>query len=70
MQPNLQTAGIPCELHFTANPTKIQFCIIKIIVVSEAKHLELYLDDLYEKTTKGCMLTMKKGKYVEFFLYI
>lgn len=60
-QPHPESDVVPCELHFTAHPMAVQFCITKVVVVSEARHLELYLDDLYEKTSKGCMLTVKKG---------
>ncbi|XP_065071483.1 uncharacterized protein LOC135696127 [Rhopilema esculentum] len=61
-QPHPETDIIPCEMTFRAHPNASQFCVTNIVVVSEARNVELYVDDMYEKTTKGMMLTLKKGK--------
>ena len=50
---------------FTAHPVACDFCVTKIVVVSEARNVELYIDGMYEKTTKGMMLTLRKGKLVQ-----
>ena len=63
-QPHPETDVIPCEMHFKAHPLSSEFCITKIVIVSEARNLELYIDDMYETTARGCMLTLKKGKLV------
>jgi len=60
--PEINT-NAPSQIHLT--PTNIptnEFCVMKIIVVSESKHLELYIDDIYEMTSKGCTLSLKKGR--------
>lgn len=63
-QPHPETDLIPCEMTFTAHPVSCEFCVTKIIVVSEARNVELYIDGMYEKTSKGVMLTLRKGKSV------
>ena len=40
-----------------------EFYIKNIVIVSEARNVELYIDDNYERTAKGIMLTIKKGRY-------
>ena len=65
-QPHPETDIIPCEMTFTAHPVACEFCITKVLVVSEARNVELYIDGMYEKTTKGMMLTLRKGKLVSF----
>ncbi len=67
-QPNPETDVVPCEMTFMAHPIASEFCITKVLIVSEAKNLELYIDNMYEKTAKGLMLTLKKGRYVASFL--
>ena len=62
--PKPETENVPCELSFTAHPMAQQFCIKSIDIVSEARNVELYVDDRYERTAKGIMLTIKKGRFV------
>ena len=69
-QPHPETDIIPCEMTFRAHPNASQFCVTNIVVVSEARNVELYVDDMYEKTTKGMMLTLKKGKLVFYFFHL
>eukprot|EP00794_Sanderia_malayensis_P005597 gene5597-6286_t len=66
-QPHPDTDIVPCEMTFTAHPISSEFCVTKIFVVSEAKNLELYVDNMYEKTAPGLMLTLKKGKNAALF---
>ena len=65
-QPHPETDVIPCEMTFMAHPVASEFCITKIIIVSEARNLEMYVNNMYEKTAKGLMLTLRKGKWVFF----
>lgn len=53
---------VPCEMSFTAHPMAQEFYIKNIVIVSEARNVELYIDDNYEKTARGIMLTIRKGK--------
>lgn len=53
---------IACEMHLAPHSPRAEYCILKLSIVSESKHIELYLDDSYEETCKGCMVTVKKGK--------
>ena len=55
---------VPCEMSFTAHPMAQEFCIKNIVIVSEARNVELYIDENYEKTAKGIMLTIRKGRCV------
>ena len=61
-QPHPETDIVPCEMTFKAHPIACEFCITKIIIVSEARNLEMYIDEMYERTAKGMMLTLRKGK--------
>ena len=62
--PDFNTSS-PSEVHFTPNPppSQCEFLIQRMTVVSESKHLELYIDDIYEMTAKGCAVSLKKGRY-------
>ena len=57
---------VPCEMSFTAHPMAQEFYIKNIVIVSEARNVELYIDDNYEKTARGIMLTIKKGRYSKY----
>ena len=61
-QPKPESDVVPCEMSFTAHPLAQEFCVRNIVIVSEARNVELYVDDNYERTAKGIMLTIKKGK--------
>ena len=61
-QPNISSDPLPCQLTFKAHPSAINYSLKRVVVVSEAKHLELYVDDMYEKTERGRMLTLSKGR--------
>ena len=61
-QPNPEQGSIPCELQIVSQAIPNEYTISKLIIVSEAKHLELYVNDMYIKTSKGFMLTLKKGR--------
>lgn len=54
--------GLPYEMKFTVHPSFEDFCITKIVILSEARNLELYINGGYEKSSRGIMLTMNKGK--------
>lgn len=58
---------VPCEMSFTAHPMAQEFYIKNIVIVSEARNVELYIDDNYEKTARGIMLTIRKGRKVSLF---
>ena len=60
--PRSSKQAIPCEIQITPYPFHQEFCVSKIVVVSEARNLELYVEDSYEYTAKGIMLTIKKGR--------
>ncbi|XP_012566713.1 uncharacterized protein LOC101240882 isoform X1 [Hydra vulgaris] len=51
---------IACELQIESQDDQNEYVLSKLIVVSEAKHLELYVNDMYIKTSKGLMLTFQK----------
>ena len=71
--PPMETMGrsIASEIHFTpGNNGTCEFLFKKITVVSESRHLELYIDDIYEMTSKGCAVTLKKGRYVGLIEYL
>lgn len=61
-QPLPVSDNVPCELSFTAHPMSDEFCIKNIVIVSEARNVELYVDGGYAKTARGIMLTIKKGR--------
>ena len=63
--PHPESDRIPCEMSFTAHPMSEEFCIKSIVIVSEARNVEMYVNDNYEKTAKGIMLTIRKGRYVD-----
>ena len=54
----------PYEIKFIVHPAQEEFCISKIIILSEARNLELYINGSYEKSSRGVMLTMNKGRQV------
>lgn len=60
---------VPCEMSFTAHPMAQEFYIKNIVIVSEARNVELYIDDNYEKTARGIMLTIRKGRCEHFSTY-
>jgi hypothetical protein len=62
-QPVPVSDNVPCELSFTAHPMSDEFCIKNVVIVSEARNVELYVDNSYAKTAKGIMLTIRKGRY-------
>lgn len=62
-QPKPHSDVVPCEMSFTAHPMAHEFYIKNIVIVSEARNVELYIDDNYEKTARGIMLTIRKGRY-------
>lgn len=64
-QPKPHSDMVPCEMSFTAHPMAQEFYIKNIVIVSEARNVELYIDDNYERTAKGIMLTIRKGRYSE-----
>lgn len=66
-QPRSDSDIIPCEMSFTAHPMAQEFYIKNIVIVSEARNVELYIDDNYERTAKGIMLTIRKGRKVSLF---
>lgn len=66
-RPKPQPGLIPCEMSFTAHPMAQEFYIKNIVIVSEARNVELYIDDNYEKTARGIMLTIRKGRKVSLF---
>lgn len=66
-QPNPQSDVVPCEMSFTAHPMAQEFYIKNIVIVSEARNVELYIDENYERTAKGIMLTIRKGRKVSLF---
>lgn len=53
-------------MSFTAHPMAQEFYIKNIVIVSEARNVELYIDDNYEKTARGIMLTIRKGRCEHF----
>jgi len=59
-QPNPELDSTPCELQLAQHKNKCH--ITKLLVVSEGKHVELYLNHIYAKTSKGCLVSAKKGK--------
>jgi len=61
-QPLPVSDNVPCELSFTAHPMSDEFCIKNIVIVSEARNVELYVDGGYAKTARGIMLTIRKGR--------
>lgn len=62
-RPKPHSDVVPCEMSFTAHPMAQEFYIKNIVIVSEARNVELYIDDNYEKTARGIMLTIRKGRY-------
>ncbi|KAM7435629.1 hypothetical protein ABFA07_014485 [Porites harrisoni] len=66
-RPRSDSDIIPCEMSFTAHPMAQEFYIKNIVIVSEARNVELYIDDNYERTAKGIMLTIRKGRKVSLF---
>lgn len=54
--------SIASEIHFKPDNSTCEFLFKKITVVSESRHLELYIDDVYEMTSKGCAVSLKKGR--------
>ncbi|XP_065648892.1 uncharacterized protein LOC101240882 isoform X2 [Hydra vulgaris] len=52
---------IACELQIVSQDDINEYVLSKLIVVSEAKHLELYVNDMYLKTSKGLMLPTQEG---------
>lgn len=70
LKPPPETENIPCEMHIVPQASPLsssrgEYCVLKLTIISESKHLEMYIDDMYEETSKGCMLTVKKGKYAQ-----
>lgn len=66
-QPKPHSDVVPCEMSFTAHPLAQEFYIKNIVIVSEARNVELYVDENYERTAKGIMLTIRKGRKVSLF---
>lgn len=66
-RPKPHSDVVPCEMSFTAHPMAQEFYIKNIVIVSEARNVELYIDDNYEKTARGIMLTIRKGRKVSLF---
>ncbi|KXJ28670.1 uncharacterized protein LOC110246043 [Exaiptasia diaphana] len=66
-QPIPVSDNVPCELSFTAHPMSDEFCIKNVVIVSEARNVELYVDGCYAKTARGIMLTIRKGRKVSLF---
>lgn len=66
-RPKAHTDVVPCEMSFTAHPMAQEFYIKNIVIVSEARNVELYIDDNYERTAKGIMLTIRKGRKTSLF---
>ena len=62
-RPKICSDIVPCEMSFTAHPMAQEFHIKSIVIVSEARNVEMYIDDNYEKTARGIMLTIRKGRY-------
>ena len=58
---------IPYEMKFIIHPPHESFCITKIVLLSEARNLELYVNGGYERSTRGIMLTLNKERSVEGF---
>ena len=63
-QPKGMMVDLPYEIKFSIHPPHEEFCISKIIILSEARNLELYIKGSYEKSSRGIMLTMNKGRSV------
>ncbi|XP_032240117.2 uncharacterized protein LOC5514667 [Nematostella vectensis] len=63
-RPRPETDVVPCEMSFTAHPMSDEFSIKSVVIVSEARNVELYVDGSYAKTAKGIMLTIRKGRKV------
>ena len=62
-QANPYEEKITCEFTLSkAEDAEVTHVITKILIVSEAKHMELYVNHLYAKTSEGCMVMAKKGK--------
>ena len=62
-RPKPHSDVVPCEMSFTAHPMAQEFYIKNIVIVSEARNVELYINENYERTAKGIMLTIRKGRY-------
>ncbi|EDO42778.1 predicted protein [Nematostella vectensis] len=62
-RPRPETDVVPCEMSFTAHPMSDEFSIKSVVIVSEARNVELYVDGSYVKTAKGIMLTIRKGSH-------
>ena len=59
--------GLPYELKFVVHPPHEDFCITKLVILSEARNLELYINGGYEKSSRGVMLTMNKGRWLNYY---
>ena len=63
IQPN-DDLDVPYEMKFIVHPPHESFCITKILLLSEARNLELYVNGGYEKSTRGIMLTLNNKRSV------
>ena len=61
-QPN-DDLNVPYEMKFIVHPPHESFCVTKIVLLSEARNLELYVNGEYEKSTRGIMLTLNNKRW-------
>ncbi|CAB4043418.1 Hypothetical predicted protein, partial [Paramuricea clavata] len=54
-------------MKFIVHPPHESFCITKIVLLSEARNLELYVNGGYEKSTRGIMLTLNNKRKSSLF---
>ena len=50
-------------MKFIVHPPHESFCVTKIVLLSEARNLELYVNGEYEKSTRGIMLTLNNKRW-------
>lgn len=50
-------------MNFIVHPLHESFCITKIVLLSEARNLELYVNGGYEKSTRGIRLTLNSERW-------
>jgi hypothetical protein len=62
-QPN-NDPNVVYEMNFIVHPPHESFCIKKIVLLSESRNLELYVNGGYEKSTRGIMLTLNNQRWV------
>ena len=66
IQPN-NDLNVPYEMKFTVHPPHESFCIKKIVLLSESRNLELFVNGGYEKSTRGIMLTLNNQRKSSLF---